>query len=267
MIPGKLWPFFPNGLPCHLNEVATISEHMTSESSAKAGKGPQVTWQEVRFYGGFHGVGGDPSNFASSRSMAARCTSDENRSLVLRKVQAMRTGSYQPCDVGVAFTKRRILDVSVRVCRHAFASAWLHDNPSLRLQALTLVNRSGLKVDLGTVSFSDCEVLKYVPGGFFAAHVDRRRDKNHLGTLGLMVCTEDAEGGSLLCHVDGIADDVGNGVTPTLVFIPLGVSHSVDALTAGKRYVAKASVYGSVVKTGSTDGTADAEEWFSPKTD
>jgi hypothetical protein len=69
---------------------------------------------------------------------------------------------------------------------------------------------------------------------------DRDRGDVHIGTLLRIMPSDDCEGGSLVIE--------GRRITPSrtedcLVFIPFGVPHLVTPVTAGMRWVAKASVH------------------------
>ncbi len=69
---------------------------------------------------------------------------------------------------------------------------------------------------------------------------NRDRGDVHIGTLLRIMPSDDCEGGSLVMN--------GRRITPSrnedcLVFIPFGVPHLVTPVTAGVRWVAKASVH------------------------
>jgi hypothetical protein len=149
--------------------------------------------------------------------------------------------------------------------------------------AACLVQKGVPGVDFSTLTFTDWEVLKYEPGSFFDVHVDRVRGKGHVGTLLLVITSDDfeldgeeggaggaggageeggaggaggagEEGGGCksrshscgLLHEDGTPAWTKDPRDPHLVFIPLRVKHQVAKLRAGTRLVGKASVYGDL---------------------
>jgi hypothetical protein len=219
-------------------QAITASTTSVVSSAVGVPLGTAIASLPLRYYGNINGTGGDPSNPESSRARAAACTDDDNTRYMLSWVQSLRAGDWRPCDVGDLSDGRRAMDATSRVCEVAPASAWVTDDNLMFEAAGALLVKSA--VDVSDVEFHDFEVLRYGPGSFFAAHTDRPRSKDHLGTLLAVVATEDAAGGEL--HVG----DVSVGMDkPYLTFIPLGRLHSVTAVTAGSRYVAKAAVYGT----------------------
>jgi hypothetical protein len=121
---------------------------------------------------------------------------------------------------------------------------WIKDVSDLVFQPTAHVLQAGVPgLVLETVTFSDWELLEYGEGGFFVAHLDRPRGPSHVGTVLLVVASEDIAGGELL-HEDGTP--ACSTTEPHLVFIPLGVKHQVTVVTSGSRVVGKAAVHGTV---------------------
>jgi hypothetical protein len=114
----------------------------------------------------------------------------------------------------------------------------------LERSARGLIEASGAAVDAASVTYTDCELLLYEVGGKFKAHVDRCRGRNHVGTLLVIVPSEDLRGGALRTGPRGVEGGP-DPRQPTAVFLPLGVEHSVSKVTRGWRLVAKAAVFGA----------------------
>jgi hypothetical protein len=144
------------------------------------------------------------------------------------------------CDVGTVGQEDRVVDPSVRSCLKMSVKAWIIQDCLLGEAVLDMLQEP--TKTMGSLKFSHWEALRYDVGGVFAPHVDRRHSRTHIGTLLLIVAEEGTVGGVLQ---NGLGEPVFSKVTePHLVFIPLGYTHSVSPLEAGRRYVLKASVYG-----------------------
>lgn len=161
--------------------------------------------------------------------------------LTMRSPESLAVGPFSPCDYGGPDRERRYSE-SVRVCERAAALDWVAAD---RARADGVLQRAiGLAGDapglIEALEFRDMELLRYSPGSFFADHVDRDRGNNHLGTLLLIMPTSDCAGGGLVVE--------GRRLTPAdnshcVAFVPLGTKHSVEEISAGTRWVAKASVH------------------------
>jgi hypothetical protein len=206
---------------------------------------------ELRFYGHFHGTGGDPGNKSSSRYLMSTVTDEGNLHLVRNEFLRFNE-KWEPCDVGVLDSvtgtcASRVVDKSQRSCFRGSTDAWIEKRSLVHEQhgAAELIAKALPLVDLSTVGFSDWELLRYTAGGFFAEHVDRPRGDNHLGTVLAIFGTDDVEGGDL--QSGGKVVWPRGCKVPHLVFIPLGEPHEVTRVLKGERYAAKAAVYGKMV--------------------
>ncbi len=87
-------------------------------------------------------------------------------------------------------------------------------------------------------------------------HLDRKQGPWHVGTLLLILNSEDLQGGAL------VADDSRTVVDQPgawLVFLPLDVSHHVTRVERGERYVFTVPVFGVWVTT--RDDNAARAPW------
>ena len=143
-------------------------------------------------------------------------------------------------DDGTSTTYTRVLDVTIRSCVRLSIPSWT-DNRWFQGPAQSLIHRAHAGVDPTSVRFRDHELLRYNVGDHFAEHVDRQRRNDHVGTLLFVVPSSDLRGGHLVhAHAEPATDDA--APQAYMAFIPLGVPHSVSAVTAGFRYVLKAAV-------------------------
>ena len=155
-------------------------------------------------------------------------------------------------DYGSSHDERNI-DSNIRNTFKADVN-WLEMFPSFS-QELRKLLTDNLKIK--GVVLKDFEIIKYDTGSFFSNHLDRHRGAGHLGTLLLIYPSADLVGGSLKVNgkiikveQEGEAQ-VGVGEqsiptptpTPMIVYIPLGLYHEVDRITAGHRYVLKSAVF------------------------
>ena len=158
-----------------------------------------------------------------------------------------------PCDVGIAGTSARVLDLRQRACtKTPLAHSWItptkYDWVVTRVLAMAGVSFQGL-----TAPLQFQELLRYDVGGHFGVHCDRQLGDTHLGTLLLALPSPDLVGGTLdmdcwdLSREDtAVAANAVPGTSSAAIFIPLGVRHSVCPVLAGYRLVLKASIFGSM---------------------
>ena len=139
-----------------------------------------------------------------------------------------------PCDSGDADGKR-IVDCSYRVCCKS-NTKWTTSGICKNFNELF---KSKLKTDIDVV-FSEDEILKYTVKSHFVKHVDRIRDEKMIGTLLLVYPSIDLLGGVL--NVNNVDIEHAPG-EHHLVYIPIGVEHSVSTIKQGYRYVFKTCVY------------------------
>jgi len=107
---------------------------------------------------------------------------------------------------------------------------------------------AGLHID--TISFGQQNLYKYSEG------LDRKQGPWQVGTLLLILNSEDLQGGAL------VADDSRTVVDQPgawLVFLPLDVPHHVTRVEWGERYVFTAPVFGVWVTT--RDDNAARAPW------
>lgn len=156
--------------------------------------------------------------------------------------------------VGNKETKTRTIDVTVR-------NSMIHkENIKLELPSYVgyYPNRKPIYVD-------DCEILRYDVGGHFVEHTDRDRshdDHLHVGTLSIIppLSLYPHTGGELVIHESNIKSSfykltgdktitikpmtiVADQNLYTIVYIPLGVSHSVNKVNDGMRMIIKYSLF------------------------
>ena len=138
------------------------------------------------------------------------------------------------CDFGTG-DGSRLVDKKKRVCSKK--------NTEWTTAGITKNFNELLKSRLGTdieVVLKEDEILKYEVGSHFEKHTDRIRDPNMIGTLLLVLPSNDLDGGIL--NVDGFNIEHNPG-EHHLVYLPIGLPHSVSRIKQGTRYVFKACVY------------------------
>jgi hypothetical protein len=128
----------------------------------------------------------------------------------------------------------RVFDTTSRKCSKALLDCV---TPDFAREFTALFNSTKtIKLDL---IFNDSEVLKYDVGSHFTSHVDRIRGAGHIGTLLIVISSSDLDGGVLTIK----NMPVQRAEKSYMVYIPLGVHHSVSIVTKGSRYVYKTSVF------------------------
>lgn len=193
------------------------------------------------------------------------CRCNTSGDMLYAIVNRCHPGDFVPCDVGTP--EGRVVDPRQRSCSRATLECpWVrarsvYGDFFYETTVVPLLTRAGVAFEHIDMPPKFQELLKYGPGDHFDVHKDRQVAADHLGTLLLVMPSEDMEGGSLRVRAkefvfgddgddaDEHADDaiVQNlpSDKPIAVFIPLDVEHSVSAVTKGERLVAKAAVCGT----------------------
>ena len=140
----------------------------------------------------------------------------------------------KPCDLGDVDGKR-IMDPNSRVC-YKSNTKWTTSGICKNFNELF---KSKLKTDIDVV-FSEDEILKYTVNSHFVKHVDRIRDEKMIGTLLLVYPSSDLLGGVLSVSNVDVEHSPGEH---HLVYIPIGMEHSVSTIKQGCRYVFKTCIY------------------------
>lgn len=177
--------------------------------------------------------------------------------IVVREIMHVHGGikslAWEEADVGMvdSLARVRVVNRTARACMRAVfppdrAEPWMTSDSWLRNQVvMRMLYDAGLHID--TVSFGEVGVhqklLWYSAGGQFVEHVDRKQGPSHIGTLLLILNSEDLHGGVLQVNGEGVVDQPG----VWLVFLPLGVPHGVSPVERGERHVFTAPVFGEWV--------------------
>ena len=215
----------------------------------------------------------EPERLLSTGQVFTCRTSEEILDVICR---AYMPGDFVPCDVGVRDTDTadtdhpdtedgrqiastscpepttRVLDPHQRVCEVAkLARPWTTADPYnhfFRTAVTPLLTDAGVAFRGLELEPTHQELLRYGIGGHFLAHSDRALSPTHLGTLLLVLPSADMEGGELVVETGPGLQILGADVqSPLVVYLPLGVVHSVRPVSAGTRYVAKAAVFGRML--------------------
>lgn len=190
-----------------------------------------VAVSPVHYFGDVRFVSGDPSNPATSRYEAAKCTPAENQKLMLDVVKGFVAGPFTDREPGIGrptgFEKlKRMIDPRAWGWKTAPSKPWItnREGPLIFRAAIDLIIRSQVDVDVARVTFAEHEIWKLGIDGVVLGNEEPRRDETHIGTLLLVVATSDA--------------------VPYLTFVPMGTLPHVTPLISGTCFVAKAAVFG-----------------------
>jgi len=146
--------------------------------------------------------------------------------------EASKKLKWSPCDY--ASPDGRCIDVSIRNCNSA-AFDWT-----------TLVDITKI-YPFTPITYEQPEVLHYGLQGHFSTHLDRHRGLGHLGTLLVIIPSVDLVGGVLTIHDKNGEIIMKGSLDPGyIVYLPLGIEHSVTAITNGSRLVFKVAVFAAI---------------------